>query len=178
MQQQQQQTIHIQVVQGALQQQMVSTAPQQQQQPQPAVKQLQVPLQLGATQAAPLATSAVSQPLPQFQQIQQQAVQAAQQQKKGLSLTREQMYEAQEMFRTANKVTRPEKALILGFMAGSRDNPCPNLGSIITIKLSEDQEQIAQGDGSTHLMLVETLFQMNYATGEWKRLRKCRPIME
>ena len=33
---------------------------------------------------------------------------------------REQMIEAQEMFRTSNKVTRPEKALILGFMAGSR----------------------------------------------------------
>lgn len=32
------------------------------------------------------------------------------------------MLEAQEMFRTANKVTRPEKALILGFMAGSRGN--------------------------------------------------------
>ena len=30
------------------------------------------------------------------------------------------MLEAQEMFRTANKVTRPEKALILGFIAGSR----------------------------------------------------------
>lgn len=30
------------------------------------------------------------------------------------------MLEAQEMFRAANKVTRPEKALILGFMAGSR----------------------------------------------------------
>ena len=30
------------------------------------------------------------------------------------------MLEAQDMFRTANKVTRPEKALILGFMAGSR----------------------------------------------------------
>ena len=30
------------------------------------------------------------------------------------------MQEAQEMFKTANKVTRPEKALILGFMAGSR----------------------------------------------------------
>lgn len=30
------------------------------------------------------------------------------------------MYAAQEMFKTANKVTRPEKALILGFMAGSR----------------------------------------------------------
>ena len=33
---------------------------------------------------------------------------------------RDQMYAAQEMFKTANKVTRPEKALILGFMAGSR----------------------------------------------------------
>lgn len=33
---------------------------------------------------------------------------------------REQMQEAQEMFKNANKVTRPEKALILGFMAGSR----------------------------------------------------------
>ena len=42
------------------------------------------------------------------------------QQRRNLSLTKEQMLEAQEMFRTANKVTRPEKALILGFMAGSR----------------------------------------------------------
>ena len=48
--------------------------------------------------------------------------------RKQLTLTKEQMFEAQEMFRTANKVTRPEKALILGFMAGSRDNPCPHLG--------------------------------------------------
>ena len=44
----------------------------------------------------------------------------APQQRRNLSLTKEQMLEAQEMFRTANKVTRPEKALILGFMAGSR----------------------------------------------------------
>jgi len=34
------------------------------------------------------------------------------------------MMEAQEMFRTSNKVTRPEKALILGFMAGSRGKFC------------------------------------------------------
>lgn len=46
-----------------------------------------------------------------------------------LTLSKEQMLEAQEMFKTANKVTRPEKALILGFMAGSRDNPCPHLGN-------------------------------------------------
>jgi len=30
------------------------------------------------------------------------------------------MLEAQSMFKTANKITRAEKALILGFMAGSR----------------------------------------------------------
>ena len=49
--------------------------------------------------------------------------------RRSLTLTKDQMMEAQEMFRTANKVTRPEKALILGFMAGSRENPCPHLGN-------------------------------------------------
>lgn len=35
------------------------------------------------------------------------------------------MIAAQEMFRQSNKVTRPEKALILGFMAGARGkNQC------------------------------------------------------
>ena len=65
----------------------------------------------------------------QPQQPPQQRPQAGgQPQRRALTLTREQMVEAQEMFRTANRVTRPEKALILGFMAGSRDNPCPHLG--------------------------------------------------
>lgn len=86
------------------------------------------------------------------------------------------MLEAQDMFRTANKVTRPEKALILGFMAGSRDNPCPHLGNIVTIKLSEDQETVMQADDSCVTMLVETHFQMNYNNGEWKRIKKYRQI--
>jgi negative elongation factor A len=30
------------------------------------------------------------------------------------------MLQAQEMFSNSNKLTRPEKALILGFIAGSR----------------------------------------------------------
>ncbi|XP_020286793.1 negative elongation factor A isoform X2 [Pseudomyrmex gracilis] len=97
--------------------------------------------------------------------------------RKGLSLTREQMLEAQEMFRTANKVTRPEKALILGFMAGSRDNPCPKLGNIVTVMLSENIEEVAQSDGTTVPMLVETHFQMNYTNGEWKRIKKNRRIV-
>ncbi|XP_030749942.1 negative elongation factor A isoform X2 [Sitophilus oryzae] len=97
-------------------------------------------------------------------------------QRRGLALTREQMLEAQDMFRTANKVTRPEKALILGFMAGSRDNPCPHLGNIVTIKLSEDQENVLQPDDTYVSMMVETHFQMNYNNGEWKRIKKYRHV--
>nr|SVE77100.1 EOG090X08WB [Daphnia lumholtzi]SVE78331.1 EOG090X08WB [Daphnia lumholtzi]SVE78959.1 EOG090X08WB [Daphnia lumholtzi] len=93
-----------------------------------------------------------------------------------LMLTREQMQEAQEMFKNANKVTRPEKALILGFMAGSRENPCPHLGNIVTIKLSEDEEVVTAGDGITTTRIVETHFQMNYAAGEWKRIKKMRKM--
>merc|ERR1719382_1332869 len=100
----------------------------------------------------------------------------APQQRRNLSLTKEQMLEAQEMFRTANKVTRPEKALILGFMAGSRDNPCPHLGNIVTIKLSENQENVPQTDNTYLTMIVETHFQMNYNTGEWKRIKKYRRL--
>nr|CAG4651957.1 EOG090X08WB [Triops cancriformis] len=95
-----------------------------------------------------------------------------------LMLTREQMQEAQEMFRNSNRVTRPEKALILGFMAGSRENPCPHLGKIVTIKLSEDEEIATQPDGTHVKMLVETHFQMNYAAGEWKRIKKHRKLEE
>merc|ERR1711953_993194 len=107
---------------------------------------------------------------------QQNPGQPAQQQRKQLTLTKEQMFEAQEMFRTANKVTRPEKALILGFMAGSRDNPCPHLGNVVTIKLSENQESVLQNDGTYLTMIVETHFQMNYSTGEWKRIKKYRRL--
>lgn len=96
--------------------------------------------------------------------------------RKHLTLTKEQMLEAQEMFRTANKVTRPEKALILGFMAGSRDNPCPHLGNVVTIKLSENQDTVLQTDGTYLTMIVEIHFQMNYSTGEWKRIKKYRRL--
>jgi len=84
--------------------------------------------------------------------------------------------EAQEIFRTSNTVTRPEKALILGFMAGSRDNPCPLLGNIVTIKLSEGEEAVSQPGGSYITMLAETHFQMNYNTGEWRRIKKYKAL--
>lgn len=128
------------------------------------------------TVAAPQSV-VVSRPIQQITQIRLQPQPVGNTlQKKGLALTREQMLEAQDMFRTANKVTRPEKALILGFMAGSRDNPCPHLGNIVTIKLSEDQENVQQADDTYLTMMVETHFQMNYNNGEWKRIKKFRTI--
>ena len=93
-------------------------------------------------------------------------------------LTKDQMLEAQEMFRAADKVTRPEKALILGFMAGSRDHPCPHLGTIVMIKLSENQENVPQTDNTYLTMIVETHFRMNYSTGECKRIKKYRRLEE
>ncbi|KAE8628913.1 hypothetical protein XENTR_v10000283 [Xenopus tropicalis] len=72
-----------------------------------------------ATPTSPL-TPAATQAATPAAQAPQITTQTQPQPKKNLSLTREQMYAAQEMFKTANKVTRPEKALILGFMAGSR----------------------------------------------------------
>eukprot|EP00106_Octopus_bimaculoides_P009807 XP_014777249.1 PREDICTED: negative elongation factor A-like [Octopus bimaculoides] len=84
---------------------------------------------------------------------------------------KEHVSEAKEMFSTSNKVTRPEKALILAFMAGSRVNPCPEQGDIISIRLSENEEIRAQPEG-TKKVTVETFFQMNYVTGEWKRVSK------
>lgn len=119
-------------------------------------------------------TNATGQPVP-VSTISTSAQPAAPAKKSvALMLTREQMQEAQEMFKNANKVTRPEKALILGFMAGSRDNPCPHLGNIVTIKLSEDEEVLTASDGTKITKVVETHFQMNYAAGEWKRIKKLR----
>jgi len=57
-------------------------------------------------------------------------------------------------------------------MAGTRENPCPELGNIVTIKLSERDELHQHRDGTVMPALVETHFQMNYNTGEWKVITK------
>uniref|UniRef100_A0A2A4IU97 HDAg domain-containing protein n=1 Tax=Heliothis virescens TaxID=7102 RepID=A0A2A4IU97_HELVI len=148
-----------------------------------ATPDMRQPVQIAQTVQQPQVVQAaapVQQPQQQAVQQPQQNVQPAQQQpllpRRGLSLTREQMLEAQDMFRNANRVTRPEKALILGFMAGSRDNPCPNLGNIVTIKLSENIENVLQSDDTYLTMLSEMHFQMNYNNGQWTRLKKYRHI--
>jgi hypothetical protein len=60
------------------------------------------------------------------------------------------------------------------FFFFSLDNPCPTQGNVLNIKLSEDEEIVVQTDGSQRKVVVDTYFQMNYGTGEWKRFRKYR----
>nr|KAG5686406.1 hypothetical protein BaRGS_023706 [Batillaria attramentaria]KAG5704826.1 hypothetical protein BaRGS_015209 [Batillaria attramentaria] len=55
------------------------------------------------------------------------------------------------------------------------DNPCPQQGNVLNIKLSENEE-VVQADGVEKKVLVDTYFQMNYGTGEWKRFKKFRDI--
>ena len=57
------------------------------------------------------------------------------------------------------------------------ENPCPEQGDVIQIKLSEHTEDLpkADGQGST-TMLVDTVFEMNYATGQWTRFKKYKPM--
>jgi len=58
------------------------------------------------------------------------------------------------------------------------ENPCPELGNIVTIKLSERQELHHQRDGAVLPAIVETHFQMNYNTGEWKVITKPPKIIQ
>lgn len=44
-----------------------------------------------------------------------------------------------EIFKEANRVTRRDKALILGFMGGCRENPMPSPENYIVIKLGETE---------------------------------------
>lgn len=102
------------------------------------------------------------------------------------------------MFKKANRVTRLDKALILGFMAGYRDNPRPNAENVITIKLNESkvsfctdnlfqsvgitiffkQEQVKQTDNTVVPMLVDTFIRLDYNTGEWKTFRTFRKLTQ
>ena len=91
-----------------------------------------------------------------------------------LQLSQKQIMEAQELFKNSNTVGKVEKALILSFMGGSRENPCPHLGDTVTIKLSEKEEQIRQSDGSIITVIAENHYQMNYTTGEAKQIKKLR----
>ena len=56
------------------------------------------------------------------------------------------------------------------------DNPFPQQGPILTIKLSEDTDITSQIDGNAQTTLIEMLFEMNYETGHWRRLKRTRVL--
>lgn len=51
----------------------------------------------------------------------------------------EHVLQLNEIFSQANRVTRRDKALILGFMGGCRENPMPSPENYIVIKLGETE---------------------------------------
>ncbi|XP_075152533.1 negative elongation factor A [Haematobia irritans] len=111
-----------------------------------------------------------------IQMPQQQQPQQAASPRKSLILTTEHVHKAHEMFRKANRISRPDKALILGFMAGMRENPRPNSENVIVIKLGESEEEVQQEDGQTALCLVESHIRLDYNTGEWKTFQNYRRL--
>lgn len=164
----------------------LTPAPQIQQRPQlqPAVQPPRM------TPQAMLQQPMLQQPVqPVVQQPQQrQFIQQPQQQvgqqfvigteRKPVNVTPELRAAVAEVFRGANRATKPEKALIVGFICGSKENPCPQLGHIVTIKLGDHIEKVTYPDGSETYSFVEMHYQMNYQTGEGKKIKKPRPLTQ
>jgi hypothetical protein len=57
------------------------------------------------------------------------------------------------------------------------ENPRPEHGPLITIKLNESEEMLTSSSGQQHKVLSELFFQMNYDTGEYKKIKKMKPIV-
>ncbi|KAK2557543.1 Negative elongation factor A [Acropora cervicornis] len=53
---------------------------------------------------------------------------------------------------------------------------CAHQGPIITIKLSENTENVTACDGSQQTQLLEMLFEMNDDTGHWRGFKRTRVV--
>lgn len=74
------------------------------------------------------------------------------------------------MVKMANKVTGPEKALILGFMASSQENLCQEQGNIIQVKLSKHTEDLTSQTARAAPPHWWTL------CSRWMCFKKCKPM--
>lgn len=173
---------NLQINQG---QPQLMPAPLMQQRPQlqPAMQQRMMPQTM--PQQPMLQQQAPVQPViqqPQQRQFVQQPQQGQQfvigADRKPVNVTPELRAAVAEVFRGANRATKPEKALIVGFICGSKENPCPQLGHIVTIKLGDHIEKVTYPDGSETYSFVEMHYQMNYQTGEGKKIKKPRPLTQ
>ncbi|VDK45169.1 unnamed protein product [Anisakis simplex] len=81
-----------------------------------------------------------------------------------------------EMLSSANALDAQGHRMVSAFLSGNKVHPFPHMGDVVTLKLSETYEDEKRLDGSTQRLRVETYFQMDYRTGEWKRLRKTRVL--
>uniref|UniRef100_A0A914KI80 HDAg domain-containing protein n=1 Tax=Meloidogyne incognita TaxID=6306 RepID=A0A914KI80_MELIC len=84
----------------------------------------------------------------------------------------------ESMLKDANKLTLSSYNLIISFLVGNKHNPFEkDIGPLITLPFSEtvEFEPLASGVG-VEAILVETFFQMDYRTGEWKRLKNSRAL--
>ncbi|CAJ0566555.1 unnamed protein product, partial [Mesorhabditis spiculigera] len=81
--------------------------------------------------------------------------------------------QCEEMLRTANSLDANSRKIVVDFMCGNKVNPRPDIGQVLTIKLSENIEDGVM-NGMQAKWRAETFFQMDFSTGEWKRLRKCK----
>ncbi|CAJ0577346.1 unnamed protein product, partial [Mesorhabditis spiculigera] len=81
--------------------------------------------------------------------------------------------QCEEMLRTANSLDAKSRKIVVDFMCGNKVNPRPDIGQVLTIKLSENIEDGVM-NGMQAKWRAETFFQMDFSTGEWKRLRKCK----
>ena len=87
---------------------------------------------------------------------------------------------AEEMFREAPHLTQDQKRMIMGFLSGFTENPHPEQGSVVSVPLTKvvRQEQFSDAEGHKGIKTysIETIFEMNYSTGQWRKLQLKRPI--
>ncbi|KAH9407705.1 hypothetical protein TYRP_012527 [Tyrophagus putrescentiae] len=167
------------------QQSVIHPNPQQQQQ-QLNQQQMQFDMSMQQQQGQPRMFGMYGQMNPgqatkmQAGQLQQQQPQAAvnppppNPQRNLTNLNREITQQATAIFNASNCLTRPEKALIIGFMAGTQVNPAPHMGPVCMIRYLEKLEERRTSSGSTVTVVVEEHFQMNFSTNEWHTVQSVR----
>jgi len=92
-----------------------------------------------------------------------------------LSLSKEQMDSARKIFQHSNKLSRPEKAVVLGFIAGSRKNPYPEQGNVVTILVNEERINCNNEDDKNNSSIRQTLLELHYETGSMLTKRRHIP---
>jgi len=79
----------------------------------------------------------------------------------------------ESLLEATNRLTPENRRIILQFLSGDRVNPFPEEGAVKTILLNEDVKQ----NKETNLQYLESIiFEINYGTGTWRKLRRKRHL--